>query len=148
MNEASIHELRRTVQQFIRLFGLLEQTRTPRGFNLSLSQVFALQELEGHTRTLTELSELLQLDRSSVSRLIDALVKGGFVTRLTNEHNRREVLLSLSGKGENAVATVRQQSLRFYQRILEQMSTDDQARFQQGITQFTAALASVRSPSQ
>jgi DNA-binding MarR family transcriptional regulator len=144
MEREQILQLRNTVQQFIRSFGLLEQTRTPCGFSMSLSQVFALQEIEKQTLTITGLAEKLQLDRSSVSRLIDALVKGGFVSRETNEHNRREVVLGLTGKGANSIRQVRDQSVQFYSTILENMSDSEQALFYNSMNRFTDSLVKVR----
>lgn len=45
MEKKDIVELRGVFQQFIRSFGLLEQTKTPCGFSLSLSQVFSVEQL-------------------------------------------------------------------------------------------------------
>lgn len=144
MEREHILELRETVQQFIRAFGLLEQTKTPCGFSLSLSQVFALQELEKQTLTITELAEKLRLERSSVSRLIDGLVKGGFVSRELNENNRREVLLNLTAKGTDSIQKLRDRSVDFYHTILENMSETDQALFFESFKTFTKSLIDVR----
>ena len=145
MEKEEILELRHTVQKFIRLFGLLEENVTPCGFALSPSQVFALQELENQTLSMGELAERLLLERSSVSRLIDNLVKGGFIHRTLNEENRREVLVSLTDKGCRSVQQVREQSLRFYQSILEQVPEQDQYAVLKGFKLFTDSLNRVRS---
>lgn len=144
MDIQQIVKLRTVVQQFIKSFGLLEQTKTPCGFTMSMSQVFALQELQQQTMTLTELAKKLMLDRSSVSRLIDALVKGDFVQRKVNENNRREVILGLTNKGLNTVNRVREQSVSFYREILQEMSESDQNMFYQGMSRFTELLFNTR----
>jgi DNA-binding MarR family transcriptional regulator len=144
MQTENILELRNIVQQFIRSFGLLEQTKTPCGFSMSLSQVFALQELEVQTLTITELAEKIQLDRSSVSRLIDGLVRGGFVSRELNEHNRREVVLALTEKGMSSMQKLRDQSVDFYNTILCKMSEPEQAQFFQSFKTFTNSLIEVK----
>jgi DNA-binding MarR family transcriptional regulator len=124
----------------MRLFGSLEQNVTPCGFDLSPSQVFALQELEEKTLTVGEIAQKLWLDRSTVSRLIDNLVKGGFVHRILNEENRREVLVSLTEKGKRSLKQVRKQSIAFYQSILEQVPEEEQHHIQKGFTLFVDAL--------
>lgn len=144
MQRENVLELRNVIQQFIRSFGLLEKTTTPCGFSLSLSQVFALQEIEKRTLTITELAEELQLERSSVSRLVDGLVKGGFVSRLLNENNRREVLLVLTEKGINAIQKLRDQSVNFYYSILGNMSEKEQEQFYNSFKTFTNALMDVK----
>ncbi|RUL52122.1 MarR family winged helix-turn-helix transcriptional regulator [Lysinibacillus antri] len=145
MNREEILELRNTVQKFVRLFGLLEQNVTPCGFNLSPSQVFALQELENKTLTIGELAELLFLERSTVSRLVDSLVKGGFVNRLLNEANRREVLVSLTEKGGSSLKQVREQSIQYYVSILNGVSEDCQHQILSGLKLFNDVLSKKRS---
>ncbi|MBW5445364.1 MarR family transcriptional regulator [Cohnella sp. CFH 77786] len=144
MERERILAFRHTVQQFIRSFGLLEQATTPCGFSMSLSQVFALQELEKETLTITELALRLQLERSSVSRLIDGLVNGGFVSRELNASNRREVILALTEKGERSVRAVRDQSVRFYESILGHMSEPERMMLFEGFQSFANALSEVR----
>ena len=144
MQRENVLELREVIQQFIRSFGLLEQTRTPCGFSLSLSQVFALQEIEKQTLTITELAEKLQLERSSVSRLVDVLVKEDFVFRELNQNNRREVVLSLTEKGTRSIQRLRDQSVQFYNTILDKMSEQEQDLFFQSIKTFTQSLNEAR----
>ncbi|MDF2962124.1 MAG: putative transcriptional regulator [Paenibacillus sp.] len=140
METAALLEFRITVQTFVRLFGLLEQTVTPCGFPLSLSQVYALQELENTTLSIGELAGRLRLERSSVSRLADGLVKEGFVQRVINESNRRETLISLTDKGDRTLGQVRERSVAFYQSVLSQLPDHDQQLIMEGFKKFTAAL--------
>lgn len=140
MEPNDLVELRSNVQQFVRMFGLLDQSTTPCGFSLSVSQVMAMQELERQTLTVSDLAQRLQLERSSVSRLVDGLVKGGFLHREINEQNRREVLLSLTEKGIRSIEMVREQSLRYYHAILGNLTTEQQQPILQGFRTFTQAL--------
>jgi MarR family transcriptional regulator, organic hydroperoxide resistance regulator len=137
-------ELRMQVQQFIRLFGLLEQTVTPCGFALSLSQVFALQELEKATLSISELAEKLKLERSSVSRLVDILVKETFVHRELNEQNRREVQLHLTDKGKRTITKVCGQSITFYQSFLKEVSENEQQQILNSFKKFNSCLSNVK----
>jgi MarR family transcriptional regulator, organic hydroperoxide resistance regulator len=145
LNREEIFELRLAVQKFIRLFGLLEQNITPCGFNLSPSQVIALQELEDKTLTIGELADRLFLEQSTVSRLIDTLVKGGFVNRVLNEENRRAVLVSLTEKGRRSLQNVREQSIQYFQSILDDVAEDDQYQILRGFKLFANALSNKRS---
>jgi DNA-binding MarR family transcriptional regulator len=144
LNDDIFLELRSNVQKFVRLFGLLEQNVTPCGFPLSLSQVFAMQELEKGTMSVTELASRLELERSSVSRLVDELVRGEFVSRDINESNRREMILSLTEKGTRTIQQVRQQSLSFYQSVLGSLSNTDQTLIIEGFKKFTDSLSEHR----
>ncbi|RXT04258.1 MarR family winged helix-turn-helix transcriptional regulator [Ammoniphilus sp. CFH 90114] len=145
MERDEIEELRLTVQKFIRLFGLLNQNVTPCGYQLSPSQVFCLQELEHRTLTVGDLAELLLLEKSTVSRLVDGMVKGGFVSRELNEGNRREVLVSLTEKGHKTLNRVREQSIEFYEALLEPLSQGEQQQVYQGFKLMTESLSEVRN---
>jgi DNA-binding MarR family transcriptional regulator len=147
LDNASLLELRLNVQKFVRVFGLLEQTVTPCGFPLSLSQVYALQELENATLSVSELANHLHLERSSTSRLVDALVKGNFVNRIINENNRREMIVSLTDKGERTIRQVREQSLHFYESVLHDLPDREQQMIMEGFKTFTNALLHTRGNS-
>jgi DNA-binding MarR family transcriptional regulator len=147
MEQNILLDLRTTVQKFIRHFGILEQSITPCGYSLSLSQVFALQELESKTLSVGVLADILLLDRSSVSRLVDQLVKANFVLRVTNENNRRETLLSLTEKGRTTIHKVRQQSVHFYGNILQDVPENDQRMIVDGFKTFTTAITRVKGES-
>jgi DNA-binding MarR family transcriptional regulator len=140
LNTDVLLDLRSNVQKFIRLFGLLEQNVTPCGFPLSVSQVYALQELENTMMSVTELAQRLNLERSSVSRLVDVLVKENFIQRDINEANRREMVLSLTEKGSRTIRQVREQSIKFYQSVLGDLPDNDQMIIMEGFKKFTVAL--------
>jgi DNA-binding MarR family transcriptional regulator len=144
LDTEKISELRMQVQQFIRLFGLLEQTVTPCGFALSLSQVFAMQELEKATLSISELAEKLRLERSSVSRLVDILVKETFVHRELNIQNRREVQLLLTDKGKRTITKVYEQSIAFYQSFLQDVSESEQHQILNSFKKFNSCLSKVK----
>ena len=145
LNEDEILEIRSQIHQFIRLFGVLNPTETPCGYHLSLSQVLALQILdEKMPLTVRELAEQLYLERSTVSRLVDSLVKEGFVEREINERNRREILVSLTDHGRHTVQEVRNQSIDFFRSILENLSEEERKSILQGLHKFTSALAETR----
>lgn len=140
MEREEILELRIMMQKFIRLFGFLNPNVTPYGYSLSLSQLISLQELEHKTLTVGDLAELLLLEKSTASRLVDGLVKGGFVSRELNEGNRREVLVSLTEKGEKALHAVREQSVDFFSSLLDTMSEEEQEQVFRGFQRMTGAM--------
>ena len=145
LHNEEVLELRSQVHQFIRLFGVLHPTQTPCGFNLSLSQVLALQTIEEErTPSLHALAEKLYLERSTVSRLVDALVQAGFIRREVNEENRREILLSLTDHGKRTVEEVRNQSMTFFLNILDNVSEQDRSMILYGFRNFTSALHETR----
>lgn len=98
--------------------------------------------------TIHKLAEKLYLERSTVSRLVDGLVKAGFVLREVNEQNRREVLLYLTEDGKCSVAEVRLRSIGFFQNVLGVLADEDRREIFNGFQKFTTALYQTRRHSQ
>lgn len=66
-------------------------------YNLTVPQLMVMQELYSHPNiTLTELSDLMGLAKSTVSGIVDRLEKQGTVVRVRDEEDRRTVKISLA----------------------------------------------------
>jgi len=103
-----------------------------------------MQELENTMMSVTELAQRLHLERSSVSRLVDGLVKENLINRDINEANRREMVLSLTEKGAQTIQQIREQSISFYQSVLGDLPDNDQTFIIEGFKKFTVALLQYR----
>ena len=57
-------------------------------------------------RNLVDLAASMGLDKAQISRGVSNLVKQGLVTRKTNPHNNREILLALTAQGAAAYAVI------------------------------------------
>jgi DNA-binding MarR family transcriptional regulator len=126
MNE---RDLQQQIQEFIRRFGLLSQESTPCQYPISPSQSHTLQLL-GQAAILTQqqLAVQLNLDKSTISRLVAQLVERGWVHRTTNPGNRREVHLSLSETGCVILNEVSNASITKFQTIWERLPQDKRAQ--------------------
>jgi DNA-binding MarR family transcriptional regulator len=60
-----------------------------------------LQESDGHN--INYLSSKLAIDRSNLSRIIDAMARSGLVERRTPPHDRRNVLVYLTEAGRQKI---------------------------------------------
>jgi len=123
--DVSERQLQDRIQEFIRQFGLLNDEQTPCGRPLSTSQAHALQILgRVGVATQRELAARLNLDESTVSRLVDRLVRRGWVDRAIDEENRRQSRLALTASGCAALDDVRTASVAKFQMIWEQIPSD------------------------
>lgn len=105
MIEDDTARLHHELMGFVRAFGLLSQESTPCGQPMSPSDAHALTEITDGGCTQRDLVDRLHLDRSSVSRLVDRLVKRGWVQR-TGGDDRRTVRLAATVDGQRAAAAV------------------------------------------
>ncbi len=68
---------------------------------LSIIQTRLLGVLRDRTPSMNQLSKLLELDKSSVSGLVDRAEARGLVTRVQNEADRRSVQVALTDEGRS-----------------------------------------------
>ncbi|MBC1805417.1 MarR family transcriptional regulator [Listeria cossartiae subsp. cayugensis] len=72
---------------------------------ITTTQLLAIRELQRESElTLGELAERMKLGKSTVSGIVDRLVKAGFLKRTRNETNRRALSLELTEKGATKAA--------------------------------------------
>jgi MarR family transcriptional regulator, lower aerobic nicotinate degradation pathway regulator len=75
-----------------------------REHDLSIIQMRLLGVLRDRKPTMNELARILDLDKSSVTGLIDRAERRGLVARVPSTSDRRAVLVSLTGHGRSLVS--------------------------------------------
>ena len=94
---ARLHEL---LMEVVRVAGLLQPDQTAAGHPVSLSQAFALHELDtGKPLSQRDLAERLRLEKSSVSRLAAQMERQGLLVRERDPDNYRQYRLRLTDEG-------------------------------------------------
>jgi len=81
------------------VYGILE--RRAREHDLSMIQIRLLGVLRDRRPTMNELARLLDLDKSSVTGLVDRAEHRGLVARVPSTADRRAVLVSLTDHGRS-----------------------------------------------
>jgi DNA-binding MarR family transcriptional regulator len=111
--------LRELIRVFVRRFGLLDQSHTPCGMPMTLSDAHALVELL-HNPGIgpLELSGRLGLSKSAVSRLVDRLKGRGQIRQLRDKEDGRAFNLNLTEKGKRVADMIDRESLQLFGRIL------------------------------
>jgi len=93
---------------------------------VTLAQCHTLLEVYSHESiNLNDLSEKLFLDKSTVSRTIDSLVKNGTVNRVIPEENRRKVTISLTKKGDGICKQINRDSDAYFDEIIGSIPAGD-----------------------
>lgn len=99
-----LHEL---FMALVRVAGLLQPDQELPGLSVSLSQAFAIHELDhGSGLSQQELAERLLLEKSTVSRMAADLENKGLVKRERDPSNRRTYRLKLTDAGRDFHARV------------------------------------------
>ena len=112
---------------------------------VSLPQCHALLEVEGQENiSLTELSDKLTLEKSTVSRTVDGLVKKGYLNRKIPEENRRTVKLQLTQAGEKTCENINWNNNHFISEVLNTLDENDQASFVHLFEKITHKMTQIR----
>ena len=94
--------------------------------NVSLAEYKAIMEIKITERiTCNVLSEKMGLSNSRGSRIIDGLVRKGYLLRVTNPGDRRSFVLSLSFKGAKIKDGIERERNNCEKRIREKLSTKE-----------------------
>ena len=94
--------LQEQVVAFVRAFGLHRPDQTPCGQPVSVAEAYALMELARVAPlSQNDLARRLQLEKSTVSRLVATLERREWITRVRSSHDGRVLDLRLTNKGQH-----------------------------------------------
>ncbi|MCR9220749.1 MAG: MarR family transcriptional regulator [Alphaproteobacteria bacterium] len=104
-NAPAVQRVREASRGLVRELGFMEDTLA--GTGLSASAVFAIIELGSRgSMTARDLAIALRLEKSTVSRLLKALVKKGYVIERRDPDDARRKRLHLTERGLSAFAEI------------------------------------------
>ncbi len=119
MDKKKIRRFRKAVRKLERLIDSQEKNCCG---GVSLPQCHVLLEIEELGQTTTgQLSESLDLDKSTLSRTIDGLVTTGQLKRLPNPSDRRYIPITLTEQGQAVCDAANSVSDDYYARVLERI---------------------------
>jgi DNA-binding MarR family transcriptional regulator len=126
---------------FVRAFGLHRPSETPCGKPIPVSEAHALMELaRNNGLTQSELGMRVQLEKSTVSRLVDNLVARSWLERQRHPSDRRAVLLQLTARGFEAAGELEQARRRKFATLLDRIPEEDRDQIVQALDAMTEAL--------
>ena len=141
MNEINSKEFRELIRILERKLGLLNK-QDGCCSEVSLAQCHALVEIgRSETISLKELSNILGLDISTMSRTVESLVKKKFVFRSPSKIDRRSIDIQLTDKGLNLFNDIENKMNNEFKNVLEQIPLEDQSTVFNGLNIIIEAFA-------
>ena len=92
------------------------------------------------TLSVKALAENMNLDKSTISRQVEKLVKNGLVNRLTSIEDRRKVTISLTPKGQEIYQTMNASLNEQFQTIFQQIPPKELTTFLKVFNQIAHSL--------
>lgn len=134
MDPSTPHRLHELLTDLVRVAGLLHPDQTVPGQALSLSQAFALHELDTDASlSQRDLAQRLRLEKSTVSRLVADLEAQGMLTRQRDPDNRRLYRLHITAEGRAAHARMGTAFHETYDRMTAELTGPEQAALLVGL---------------
>ena len=97
---------------------------------VTLAQCHTLLEIESKGKgSLTELANILGLDKSTVSRTVDGLVNVGLVDRTIPAENRRMATLQLTSTGKNMCNSINSTNDKYFADTLSILTASEKSEF-------------------
>ncbi len=119
--ECCIDDVRVTTQKLVRIFQMFERDQIKvHGF--TTSQCYCLLELRNKDgMPMNDLSVKMNLNSSTMTRIVDTLVRDGYIDREKDQQDRRIVIVKLTAKGEASANELSQHLDAYYSNILSHL---------------------------
>lgn len=111
-------------------------------YGVTASQGYALMFLpqEGNL-SMNDLSEVMGIANSTMTRVIDPLVKKGLVQRAPDDEDRRIVRVSLTAAGQGLRLTLEKAAQGFFQQALANIQESERENILYALEQVNRAMA-------
>lgn len=134
-----MHEEFRLVWLFTRVVQqILEDV--PQQYDLSPVQFAAMRYVDLHDQpNLGAIAEALAVSNAAATKLVDRLVRRGYMSRAEGAVDRRARQLALTEKGADLLAASMEGAVRRMEEILDHLSPGDRESLRRGLEGFLAA---------
>ncbi len=138
MEQSKIRSFRKNLRKFERLNQILNNSCCK---GVTMAQCHALLEIEelGEATTI-QLAKNLLLDKSTLSRTVDNLVKRGLVERKQNPTDRRYTTLILTEEGIKICKEINQANDNTYRNILSELPQKEVEKVMKNFEQLVKVL--------
>ncbi|WP_378953588.1 MarR family winged helix-turn-helix transcriptional regulator [Pelosinus sp. sgz500959] len=136
--------LRETIRLLIRKLGVLERSEAI-CCGITLTQCHTIVEIGRKKQiSVNELAELLNLDKSTISRTVEQLVTHDMIVREPDPNDRRYVTLQLTSKGEQLFGDIEERMQAYFTEILEIIPEEKREQVIDSLQIFSEALHNKR----
>jgi DNA-binding MarR family transcriptional regulator len=138
-----IDDIRAASRQMVRELGFMEQTVAATDY--PPSAVHAILEIGARgPMTSGQLAEFLQLEKSSVSRMVRKLIERGELKEFTEAEDARIKPLSLTPKGRRTLVAIVDFARRRVSSALERLTETERRTVREGLAIYARALEADR----
>lgn len=128
LDQATVRKLRKSLRLFER--ELDRHNNAHCCSTISLKQCHTLLAIEDKGKcSIGDISEIMNIDKSSASRTIDVMVKSNLVERIIPEDNRRTTSISLTEEGTNLCSSINMSNDLYFSHVFNSFSEKEIEQF-------------------
>ena len=134
-----------------KLFGVLESAhdRALAPFDLTVRQASLLASCDiGEANTQAELAHIYSLEASSINRLVERLVKKGFLLRKRSKADRRQIFLEITPEGKKCLWEAVPASVQVAKKAWKGVTDEEKAIFEGLVKKVVTNLNETSGPQQ
>lgn len=143
---ALIDDIRAASRQMVRELGFMDATVAATDYPPSAVHTILEIGLRG-PMTAMQLAEFLQLEKSSVSRMVRKLIEAGELRETIDPEDARSKPLSLTARGRRTLASLHDFGRRQVSGALAQLSEAERRKVSEGLALYARALKADRLAS-
>lgn len=148
MSAQLMHQLDDGLRQLVRFRSVLDAAGLPVGIEASASECIAVRFLHSNPVSQLQLGEYLGLEKSTVSRLVEALAAKGWVTKSPAPGNGRVRIVALTETGSKVARHIEQAMLLAHQRMIDKLTRDEQAALAIALPALVRVISELTSSAQ
>jgi len=142
LNQAQL--LRENLRILVRKLGVLDRGEAS-CCGITLSQSYTIVEIgRAGSMSVNLLTEILGVDKSTVSKSIDKLVNNGIMVRDTDPQDRRSVILRLGDTGQSVFDGIEKRSTAYFEEVLADIPDDKREQIIESLQYLVQALKGPR----
>ena len=113
---------------------------------LSMAELALMKDIRGNKPDsannvcISAIQGHLHITKAGVSKMLGVLEKNGYINRDVDKNDRRNIVVTLTQKGEDAVNTLYRQSDELLLKIITQLGEDDTRKFVKYVNKFADAM--------
>jgi MarR family transcriptional regulator, organic hydroperoxide resistance regulator len=139
-----LEDLGDLIQSMVRTLQIFERGKlSSHGF--TMSQCYTLFHIkEKGSLSMSRLSEKMNLDTSTMTRIVSTLVRDGYLVRETSQEDRRVTLVKLTDKGAAAVRELATAVQEYYSLIIQEIPQGEMDNVMRSVTMLLRAFERVK----
>jgi DNA-binding MarR family transcriptional regulator len=147
MMNSNAKEFREIMRQIERKLGIVDEAEKS-CCGVTLTQCHSLVEIgRAEKVSLCELTEIMELDKSTLSRTVDQLVRKGYIKLDIDDGNRRYVSITLTEKGREEFEGIEKSMNSYFEELLECIAEDKRAQVVESAGLILGAIRTIEGRS-